>query len=68
MADVFEDLLEEKPAFDGYLALTDGIIDVLLNMVCFQLHVAIEDCTITMAAVQLGSPPSLPRLDSVEWE
>ena len=35
MADVFKDLLEEK--LDGYIALTDGIIDVILNMV-WQLH------------------------------
>lgn len=39
MTEVFKDLLKVKPDFDGYLALTDGIIDVIMNMVCLQLHV-----------------------------
>ena len=34
MAEIFDDLIKEPPSLDGYLALTDGIIDVILNMVC----------------------------------
>ena len=34
MAEIFDDLIKEQPSLGGYLALTDGIIDVILNMVC----------------------------------
>jgi hypothetical protein len=32
MVDIFKDLEKEEPVLDGYLALTDDIIHVILNM------------------------------------
>jgi hypothetical protein len=34
MVDIFEDLKKKKPVLDGYLALTDDIIHIILNTVC----------------------------------